>query len=87
MKFNGIFYVILSTIILLSITIMVVMDLPFNWVFFLTTFGQVVFLVAVYKVLTDDYQTEKTFDDWYEDKPREENILIREVVFKDDHLD
>lgn len=73
MKFDGIFYVILSTILLVSITIMVVMDLPFNWIFYLTTLGQLVFLFAVYKVLTDDYTTEKTFDHWYEDKPKELN--------------
>lgn len=71
MKLDGIFYVIISTILLLSITIMGVMDLPFNWVFYLTTIGQGVFLFAVYKVLTDDYDTEKTFDHWYEDKPEE----------------
>jgi uncharacterized membrane protein len=73
MKFDGIFYVILSTVLLVSITIMVVMDLPFNWVFYLTMLGQAVFLFAVYKVLTDEYTTEKTFDHWYEDKPEELN--------------
>lgn len=71
MKLDGIFYIIINTILLLSITIMGVMDLPFNWFFYLTTIGQGVFLLAVYKVLTDDYDTEKTFDHWYEDKPEE----------------
>lgn len=72
MKLNGIFYVVLSTLLLISLTIMVVMDLPFNWVFFISMIGQGIFLFAVYKVLTDDYKTEKTFEHWYEDKP--ENI-------------
>jgi hypothetical protein len=47
------------------------MDFPFNWVFYLTVLGQIFLVVMVYKVLTDDYSTDKTFDHFYEDRPIE----------------
>ena len=49
------------------------MDLAFNWVFYLTVLGQVALIITVYKVLRDDYTTEKTFKDYYEDRPMPEN--------------
>lgn len=58
-----------TTLILISVTIFATMNLPFKWVFFLTFFGQGILVFTVYKVLTDDYQTEKTFKDFYEDEP------------------
>ncbi len=45
------------------------MSLPFNWVFYLTVLGQVMVVIMVYKVLTDNYTTDKTFDHFYEDRP------------------
>lgn len=69
MKFNAMFYVALTTILLLVITIFSVMNFPFNWVFYLTMFGQFLVVVMVYKVLTDSYTTTKTFEDYYEDRP------------------
>ncbi len=63
------FYVALTTIMLLTVTIMVSMDMPFNWVFYLTCLGQIMVAVMVYKVLTDNFTTEKTFSDFYEDHP------------------
>jgi len=35
--------------------------------------GQVFLLIMVYKVLTDNYKTEKTFEDFYEDNPISQN--------------
>jgi len=69
MKLSPIFYVILTTFLLLTVTLMSVMNFPFNWVFYLTVIGQIFVVVMVYKVLTDDYSTDKTFDHFYEDKP------------------
>jgi len=63
------FYVVVSAVLLVTIIIMVSMNMPFNWVFFITCFGQVLVAVMVYKVLTDNYTTEKTFEDFYEDNP------------------
>ena len=73
MKLPVMFYVGFTTILLLTVVIFASMDFPFHWVFYLTVFGQFFLLVMVYKVLTDDYTTDKTFDDYYEDRP------IREV--------
>ena len=45
------------------------MNFPFNWVFYITVLGQFMIVYMVYKVLTDDYVTEKSFQDFYEDHP------------------
>jgi len=69
MKIPVMFYVAVTTMLLLTVTIMVSMDMPFNWVFYLTCLGQILLAVMVYKVLTDSYSTDKTFSDFYEDYP------------------
>lgn len=69
MKTSPILYVIITTLLLITITIMSAMDLPFNWVFYLTVVGQISVVLMVYKVLTDNYSTNKTFAHFYEDRP------------------
>ena len=69
MKISGMSLVGFTTMVLVTLTIMVSMNFPFNWVFYMTVFGQALVVYMVYKVLTDDYETEKTFDDFYEDNP------------------
>lgn len=64
-------YIAITTLLLITITVMSAMDFPFNWVFYLTVLGQIFLVVMVYKVLTDDYSTDKTFDHFYEDRPVE----------------
>lgn len=59
----------LTSLILFTIVLFVALDVDFSWVFYLTVVGQVLLVVMVYKVLTDNYQTNKTFDDFYEDRP------------------
>lgn len=66
---SAMFWVALTTFILVSVTIMVSMNFPFNWIFYVTVLGQVFVVVMVYKVLTDNYNTAKTFEDFYEDNP------------------
>lgn len=68
MKVSPMFYVALTTLLLITITVMCAMDFPFNWVFYLTVLGQILIVVMVYKVLTDDYTTDKTFEHFYEDR-------------------
>lgn len=77
MKIPSMFYVVITTLLLVMLTIMVVMDMPFNWVFYLTCIGQIFVIVMVYRVLRDNYTTDKTFRDFYEDHPigREERQL------------
>ena len=67
LKLSAMSLVWITTLLLVTLTIMVTMDLPFNWVFYLSVLGQVFVVLMVYRVLTDDYTTDKTFDDFYED--------------------
>lgn len=69
MKSQAIIYTVLSSLILITVTVFAVMNIPFNWLFYLIVFGQVFFVFSVYKVLTEDYHTDKTFEDFYEDHP------------------
>jgi uncharacterized membrane protein len=62
-------YITITTLLLVTITIMSAMNLPFNWVFYLTVLGQASVVLMVYKVLTDNYTTDKTFEHFYEDRP------------------
>jgi hypothetical protein len=52
------------------------MNMAFNWIFYATVLGQGLVLLMVYKVLTDNYKTSKTFEDFYEDRPipREDSV-------------
>lgn len=69
MKVPAMFYVIVTTLMLVTLTIMVSMNIPFNWVFYTMCTGQFFVAIMVYKVLRDNYTTTKTFDDFYEDSP------------------
>ncbi|MGB5378397.1 hypothetical protein [Muriicola sp.] len=72
MKTSAMFWVGATTLVLFTVTIMAAMNFPFNWVFYVTVFGQLMIVYMVYKVLTDDYNTNKTFKDFYEDYPIED---------------
>lgn len=63
------FWVATTTLILITVAIMASMNFPFNWVFYITVSGQAAVVYMVYKVLTDNYKTDKTFEDFYEDHP------------------
>ncbi|HKL36803.1 MAG TPA: hypothetical protein VJ899_10980 [Salegentibacter sp.] len=69
MKNNGITYLILTSILLVIITVLVYFNADFPLIFYLTFFGQFLLIYSVYRILTDKYKTERTFDDWYEDYP------------------
>lgn len=75
MKDSVMLWVVATTLVLLTVTIMAAMNFPFNWIFYLTVIGQVMIVFMVYRVLKDSYTTEKTFADFYEDHPigREEH--------------
>ncbi|WP_010518600.1 hypothetical protein [Croceivirga radicis] len=63
-----------TTLLLITVTLMASMNLPFNWIFYLTVLGQAFVIVMVYVVLKDDYQTPHTFKDGYEDKPMNQKL-------------
>ncbi|MBO6533346.1 MAG: hypothetical protein JJ885_03040 [Muricauda sp.] len=75
MKISAMDWLGLTTLVLVTVTLFAAMDLAFNWVFYLTVLGQVALIITVYKVLRDDYTTEKTFKDFYEDRPIRDNDL------------
>lgn len=72
MKVSAMGVVAFTTLVLVTVTIMASMNFPFNWVFYVTIIGQALVIYMVYKVLTDNYSTVKTFDDFYEDNPIKE---------------
>ena len=78
MKTSAMFWVGATTMLLIIVTIMVTMNFPFNWVFYVTVLGQVMIAYMVYRVLTDNYTTDKTFEDFYEDFPVREELLYRD---------
>jgi len=69
MRQSAIFYVVVTTILLVAVAIMVFFNLAYDLIFYTVLAGQAWWLLTIYKVLTDKYSTEKTFDDWYEDHP------------------
>lgn len=69
MRSKGIVLLIITTIILVMLSIMATLDFQYAWIFSLTTVGQILLVISVYHILKDDYKTDKTFRDWYEDKP------------------
>ena len=69
MKIPVMFYVVLTTFLLVMLTIMAAMNMPFNWVFYTMCLGQLFVLVMVFKVLKENYTTDKTFENFYQDKP------------------
>lgn len=69
MKINAMSLLGFTTLVLITVTVFATMNLSFGLVFFLTVVGQGLLVFTVYKVLKDDYTTEKTFKDFYEDRP------------------
>lgn len=67
MKITAMALLAITTFLLVTVVVFSAMDVGFGWVFITTCFGQILLVYTVYKVLTDDYQTEKTFQDSYED--------------------
>lgn len=78
MKSSPFPYIIVTTVILITVTVMAALNLPFNWIFYLVLIGEISLVLMVYKTLKDKYTTKKTFDDFYEDHPN------KDVGFNDD---
>ncbi len=74
MKTSAMFWVAMTTMVLITVTIMVSMGFSFSWVFYVTILGQAMVIYMVYRVLTDTYTTNKTFEDFYEDHPIRERV-------------
>lgn len=77
MKSWPIIFVVATTLILVIVAVFSALQFPFHWIFWLTVVGETALIITVFRVLTDNYTTRKTFRDFYEDHPigREEENL------------
>lgn len=73
MKISAMFMIALTTIFLFTVVVFSALNLPFSWVFAFTSIGEILLVISVYRILKDDYSTQKTFEDFYEDHPIGEN--------------
>lgn len=69
MRVSAMAWLAATTLILLTVVIFSSLNLPFSWVFSLTTIGQILLVYTVVRILKDNYTTDKTFEDYYEDHP------------------
>ncbi|MDX8552155.1 hypothetical protein MK851_00755 [Tenacibaculum sp. 1B UA] len=69
MRCSVMFLVLFVTIFLLVLIALGFTNIGFGWMFVLTVIGQLLVVLMVYKVLRDQYTTDKTFEDFYEDYP------------------
>ena len=69
MKNTAIFLVVFNTVFLFILMLLSRTPIAFHWMFYLTMIGQALVILMVYKVLTDKYTTDKTFEHFYEDYP------------------
>jgi hypothetical protein len=69
MKISPVTYLAITTVLLVTITVLASLNFAFAWVFYLMVVGQLFLAITVYKILRDNYKTEKTFEDFYEDRP------------------
>jgi len=67
MKIRPIIWLYMTSVVLALVAVFYYFDFPFPIVFFLVVVGQALLIYTVYRILTDDYTTKKTFDDFYED--------------------
>lgn len=69
MKINGLHWLAITTAVLICVTILATLNFSFSLVFYLTVIGQAILIISVFKILKDDYKTDKTFEDFYDDRP------------------
>ncbi|WP_224490467.1 hypothetical protein [Robertkochia flava] len=72
MKSTAMILVLVVSVFLVLFTALAQMEVRFDILFYMMMIGQFLVVVMVYKVLTDNYKTDKTFDHWYEDHPQEQ---------------
>lgn len=66
---SGLTLVWFTTVFLILFVLLSQLPVNFTVLFALMVIGQVLVLFMVYRVLKDKYQTDKSFEDWYEDHP------------------
>ena len=78
-KDSSMLWVGITTFMLLLVTLLASLNFRFTWVFFATVIGQGFLVLMVMRVLQSPYETDKTFEDFYEDHPirSREDALLR----------
>ncbi len=66
MKSLGIFFLVLTSIVLVLAATFSALNFPFHLVFYLVCFGKILLIITVYKVLTDDHKPNMNFEEFYE---------------------
>jgi len=69
MKISAIQWLVITTAILITLTVLAFLNFSFSLVFFIMLIGQALLIFTVFKILKEDYTTDKTFKDFYEDRP------------------
>lgn len=69
MRLSVTFCIVVTTILLVAVAVMVFYNVRFDFILYTVLAGQAWWIFTVFKVLSDNYTTDKTFDDWYEDYP------------------
>lgn len=72
MKNFAIFSVVFTSAFLVVFTVFSQLDVSLRIMNALFISGNILVVLMVYSVLKDKYTTTKTFNDWYEDKPKEQ---------------
>jgi antibiotic biosynthesis monooxygenase (ABM) superfamily enzyme len=70
MKTLALFIVVFTTVFLFGYTVLLRLDVSLQVMTALFILGNCMVLLMVYLVLKDKYITTKTFEDWYEDRPK-----------------
>ncbi|MGB0933444.1 MAG: hypothetical protein ACPGU5_04130 [Lishizhenia sp.] len=74
MKKQTLFWIILTSLLLLLNAIASQLGIPYSWLLSLTAIGSIFIIVMVYNVLKEEYQSKQSFDDWFKEnieKPNE----------------
>ncbi|MFD0976692.1 hypothetical protein [Salinimicrobium gaetbulicola] len=69
MRLSVSFCIVVTTLLLVAVAVMVFYSMRFDLILYTVLFGQAWWIFTVFRVLSDKYTTDKTFDDWYEDHP------------------
>jgi len=62
------FTIYFATIFVVFYTLLSTVNIAFGWVYLSFLFAQGLLIYMVYRILTDNYRTTRTFSDWYGDK-------------------
>ncbi|SDS32733.1 hypothetical protein SAMN04487764_1966 [Gillisia sp. Hel1_33_143] len=69
MKITAINWLVITTVLLITLCVLANFNISFGIIFGIMLIGQALLIFSVYKILRDNYSTDKTFKDLYEDRP------------------